>query len=53
MKPHEFVELKEEAEEIGFSGVMSGPAGPFLVPRRPAVPAGDREARSDAARQAV
>ena len=25
MKPHEFVELKEEAEEIGFSGVMSGP----------------------------
>ena len=25
MKPHEFVELKEEAEEIGFAGVMSGP----------------------------
>ena len=25
VKPHEFVELKEEAEEIGFSGVMSGP----------------------------
>lgn len=24
-KPQEFVELKEEAEEIGFSGVMSGP----------------------------
>lgn len=24
-KPAEFVELKEEAEEIGFSGVMSGP----------------------------
>ncbi|MGW1376210.1 lipoyl synthase [Streptomyces sp. NPDC002446] len=25
VKPAEFVELKEEAEEIGFSGVMSGP----------------------------
>jgi lipoic acid synthetase len=25
VKPQEFVELKEEAEEIGFSGVMSGP----------------------------
>lgn len=25
VKPEEFVELKEEAEQIGFSGVMSGP----------------------------
>jgi lipoic acid synthetase len=25
VKPHEFVELKEEAEEVGFAGVMSGP----------------------------
>ena len=25
MKPEEFVELREEAEEIGFAGVMSGP----------------------------
>jgi len=25
VKPHEFVELAQEAEEIGFSGVMSGP----------------------------
>jgi lipoic acid synthetase len=25
VKPAEFVELKEEAEEIGFAGVMSGP----------------------------
>ena len=25
VKPEEFVELREEAEEIGFSGVMSGP----------------------------
>jgi lipoic acid synthetase len=25
VKPQEFVELKEEAERIGFSGVMSGP----------------------------
>jgi lipoic acid synthetase len=25
VKPQEFVELQEEAEEIGFSGVMSGP----------------------------
>lgn len=25
VKPHEFVELKEEAEQIGFAGVMSGP----------------------------
>ncbi|MFD7501407.1 lipoyl synthase [Streptomyces sp. NPDC059850] len=25
VKPHEFVELKEEADEIGYAGVMSGP----------------------------
>ncbi|MFE1784375.1 lipoyl synthase [Streptomyces sp. NPDC059506] len=25
VKPHEFVEMKEEAEEIGYAGVMSGP----------------------------
>lgn len=25
VKPHEFVELKEEADEMGYSGVMSGP----------------------------
>jgi lipoic acid synthetase len=25
VKPEEFVELGQEAEEIGFSGVMSGP----------------------------
>lgn len=25
VKPHEFVELAQEAQEIGFSGVMSGP----------------------------
>jgi lipoic acid synthetase len=25
VKPEEFVELREEAEEIGFVGVMSGP----------------------------
>jgi len=25
VKPEEFVELKAEAEEIGFAGVMSGP----------------------------
>src|SRR5438046_2643425 len=25
VKPEEFVELREEAEEIGFAGVMSGP----------------------------
>ncbi|MFD7452277.1 lipoyl synthase [Kitasatospora sp. NPDC059827] len=25
VKPHEFVELQEEAEELGFAGVMSGP----------------------------
>lgn len=25
VKPEEFVELKEEAEELGFAGVMSGP----------------------------
>jgi lipoic acid synthetase len=24
-KPQEFVELREEAEEIGYAGVMSGP----------------------------
>jgi lipoic acid synthetase len=25
VKPAEFVELREEAEDLGFSGVMSGP----------------------------
>jgi lipoic acid synthetase len=25
VKPQEFVELQQEAEEIGFAGVMSGP----------------------------
>ena len=40
VKPEEFVELKDEAEEIGFSGVMSGPAGAFVVPGRPVVPSG-------------
>ncbi len=25
VKPEEFVELKDEADQIGFSGVMSGP----------------------------
>jgi lipoic acid synthetase len=25
VKPDEFVELREEAERIGFAGVMSGP----------------------------
>ena len=25
MKPEEFVELRDEADEIGFAGVMSGP----------------------------
>ncbi|HET6211076.1 MAG TPA: lipoyl synthase, partial [Jatrophihabitans sp.] len=25
VKPEEFVELREEAEEIGFAGVLSGP----------------------------
>ena len=25
MRPEEFVELKDEADEIGFTGVMSGP----------------------------
>jgi lipoic acid synthetase len=25
VKPEEFVELKDEADEVGFAGVMSGP----------------------------
>jgi lipoic acid synthetase len=25
VRPEEFVELKDEADEIGFTGVMSGP----------------------------
>ena len=41
VKPEEFVELKDEADEIGFAGVMSRPAGPLVLPRRPALPAGD------------
>ena len=47
VKPEEFVELKDEADEIGFAGVMSGrscarrtaPAGSTSRPWRPARPA--------------
>ena len=48
VKPEEFVELNDEAEEIGFSGVMSGPAGPLVLPGRPAVPSGHRRAHGRA-----
>ena len=41
VKPEEFVELAAEAEEIGFSGVMSGTARAFVVPGRTVVPSGD------------
>ena len=41
VKPEEFVELKDEADEIGFAGVMSRAARALVVPRRPALPAGD------------
>ena len=41
VKPQEFVELKEEADEIGFSGVMSGPLVRSSYRAGPAVPAGD------------
>ena len=34
VKPQEFVEFKEEAERIGFLGVLAGPAGALVVPRR-------------------
>ncbi|CAM5289253.1 Lipoyl synthase, organellar chromatophore [Streptomyces tendae] len=37
VKPQEFVELKEEAEQIGFSGVMSGPLVRSVVPGRTAL----------------
>ena len=45
VKPEEFVELREEAEEIGFAGVHVRAAGALVLPRRPAVPAGDRRPR--------
>ncbi len=40
VKPQEFVELQQEAEEIGFAGRHVRAAGPLLLPRRPPVPAG-------------
>ena len=40
VKPEEFVELREEAEEIGFAGRHERAAGALVLPRRPAVPAG-------------
>ena len=40
VKPEEFVELSEEAEEIGFAGVMSGPLVRSSYRAGPALPAG-------------
>ena len=45
VKPEEFVELREEAEEIGFVGRDERAAGALLLPRRPALPAGHRRPR--------
>ena len=45
VKPEEFVELQAEAEEIGFSGVLSRAARAFVLPRRSAVRSGDGRAR--------
>ena len=42
VKPDEFVGFSAEAERIGFPGVLAGPAGPQLLPRRAALPAGRR-----------
>lgn len=54
VKPHEFVELKEEADEIGYSGVMSGPlvrssyrAGGFSSRRSSVVAPSPRRPRRD------
>ena len=41
VKPQEFVEFKEEAERIGFLGVLAGPARPVVVPRGAALGAVD------------
>ena len=41
VKPEEFVEIKDEAEEIGFLGVLVRAAGAFVLPRRPPVGAVD------------
>ncbi len=57
VKPEEFVELSQEAEEIGFAGVMSGPlvrssyrAGRLyeqaVAPPRPPRPAADRSRKA-------
>ena len=34
MKPQQFVDFANMAEEIGFAGVMAGPDGSFFVPCR-------------------
>ena len=46
VKPEEFVELREEALGLGFAGVMSGSAGPLVLPGRAAVRPGPRAART-------
>lgn len=43
VKPEEFVELKDEADEIGFFGVMSGPLVRSSYRAGRALPAGDGE----------
>ena len=53
VKPHEFVELKEEAEQIGFSGVMSGPLVRSSYRAGRLYRQADREARAFIATQAV
>ena len=51
VKPEEFVELQEEASEIGFAGRHERPAGALVVPGRAAVRRGDA-ARGGASIQA-
>ncbi len=45
VKPEEFVELEQEARDIGFAGVHERPPGALVLSGRPALPAGDGRPR--------
>ncbi len=43
VEPAEFDDLETVARELGFAGVMSGPARAFVLPGRPPLPRGTRQ----------
>ena len=53
VRPEEFVELKAEAEQIGFLGVLAGPARALVVPRGAPLGAVDARQGTRAARRAL